>query len=200
MVARTQLEMFERTPRGNVYVPFQQGYVSNAFFHVRPAGPAGATLVDAVRREVRDAAPGVPLFTVRTFADHLDASAEYWTMRLSSGLLLFFGLMAMVVALVGIYGVTAYTVSRRTREIGVRMAIGARPGEVLALIMRESAVTLAAGVALGWLLGARPRPPARQPVRRHAGVRPLGVRARAHRLRPRRRWPPPSCRRGARRR
>ena len=154
VVARTQLGMFERTPRGNVYVPFQQGYMSNAFFHVRPAGPATAALVDAVRREVRDAAPGVPLFAVRTFADHLDASAEYWSMRLSSGLLLFFGLMAMIVALVGIYGVTAYTVARRTREIGVRMAIGARPGEVLALIMRESAATLAAGVALGWLLGA----------------------------------------------
>ena len=154
VVARTQLGMFERTPRGNVYVPFQQGYMSNAFFHVRPAGPATAALVDAVRREVRDAAPGVPLFAVRTFADHLDASAEYWSMRVSSGLLLFFGLMAMIVALVGIYGVTAYTVARRTREIGVRMAIGARPGEVLALIMRESAATLAAGVALGWLLGA----------------------------------------------
>jgi predicted permease len=153
VVARTQLEMFARAPRGNVYVPFQQGYMSNAHFHVRPAGGAGAPLAEAVRRAIRDAAPGVPLFAVRTFADHLDASAEYWAMRLSSGLLLFFGGMAMVVALVGIYGVTAYTVSRRTREIGVRMAIGARPAEVLALILREGAATLGAGVALGWLLG-----------------------------------------------
>jgi ABC-type antimicrobial peptide transport system permease subunit len=153
VVARTQRELFERAPRGNVYVPFQQGYMSNAHFHVRPTDGGGAPLVEAVRRALREAAPGVPLFAVRTFADHLDASAEYWGMRLTSGLLLFFGGMALVVALVGIYGVTAYTVSRRTREIGVRMAIGARPGEVLALILREGAATLGAGVALGWLLG-----------------------------------------------
>jgi ABC-type antimicrobial peptide transport system permease subunit len=65
----------------------------------------------------------------------------------------FFGVMAMVVALVGIYGVGSYSVARRTREIGVRMAVGAHPAAVLRLILSESLGTTAGGVALGWLLG-----------------------------------------------
>ena len=59
----------------------------------------------------------------------------------------------MLVALVGIYGVTSYAVARRTREIGVRMAVGARPAAVLRMILGESLKTTAGGVAVGWLLG-----------------------------------------------
>ena len=65
----------------------------------------------------------------------------------------FFGALAMVVALVGIYGVTSYAVARRTREIGVRMAIGAEPRSVLRLILGESLNTTLCGIAFGWLLG-----------------------------------------------
>jgi ABC-type antimicrobial peptide transport system permease subunit len=65
----------------------------------------------------------------------------------------FFGAMAMAVALVGIYGVTDYAVVRRTREIGVRIAVGARPGAVLRLIVVENLATAIAGIAAGWMLG-----------------------------------------------
>ena len=85
---RTQL--FEREPRGGVFVPFAQGFMSNAFFHVRPQA-ASDTLVDTVRRAVREEASTVPLFGVRTFRTHMDTSAEYWMLKLSTSLFAFFG-------------------------------------------------------------------------------------------------------------
>jgi predicted permease len=152
VVSATRRELFEREPRGGVYVPFAQGFFSNAFFHVRPAA-ASVDLPDLVRREVRAVAPALPIFAVRTFKAHLSESPEYWMLTFSSSLFAFFGGMAMVVALVGIYGVTAYAVARRTREIGVRMAVGARPGAVVRLLVSESLATTLGGVGLGWLLG-----------------------------------------------
>jgi ABC-type antimicrobial peptide transport system permease subunit len=126
--------------------------MSNAFFHVRPQAASNA-LVDTVRRAVREEAANVPLFGVRTFRTHMDTSAEYWMLQLSTSMFAFFGGLAMVVALVGIYGVTSYAVARRTREIGVRMAVGAKPATVLRMILRESLATTGGGVAVGWLLG-----------------------------------------------
>ncbi|MCC6989098.1 MAG: ABC transporter permease [Acidobacteria bacterium] len=152
IVSTTRNGLFEREPRGAVYVPFGQGFMSTVFFHVRPAAPTDG-LEAAVRRELRAAAPGVPLFGVRTFAAHLESAAEYWMLRLATSLFAFFAGMAMVVALVGIYGVTSYAVARRTREIGVRMAVGARPVAVLRLILGESMRTTATGVVVGWVLG-----------------------------------------------
>jgi ABC-type antimicrobial peptide transport system permease subunit len=134
-----------------VYVPFGQGFMSNVFFHVRPARSTDG-LEAAVRRELRATAPGVPLFGVRTFAAHLESAAEYWMLRLATSLFAFFGGMAMVVALVGIYGVTSYAVARRTREIGVRMAVGAKPAAVLRMILSESMRTTTTGVVVGWVL------------------------------------------------
>ncbi len=152
IVASTRSGLFENEPRGAVYVPFAQGYQSNVFFHVRPARP-DANLVAAVRGEIRDAAAGLPLFNVRTFSTHVAVAPEYWALNMASAGFAFFAGMAMLVALVGLYGVTAYTVERRTREIGIRMAIGARPVEVIRLILREGMVTTMTGIGAGWLLG-----------------------------------------------
>jgi predicted lysophospholipase L1 biosynthesis ABC-type transport system permease subunit len=152
IVSRTQRELFEDVPRGAVYVPLAQGFTSNVHFHVRPASPS-STLVEAVRGEIRSAAPALPLFNVKTFASHVTSSLEYWGIRLTAAMFFTFGALAMLVAVVGIYGVTAYAVVRRTREIGVRMAVGARPGMVLRLILGESLRTTMGGVVAGWLLG-----------------------------------------------
>ena len=152
IVARTQRELFEDIPRGAVYVPFAQGFTSNVWFHVKPT-IASMDLAERVRQEIRNTAPGLPLFSVRTFAAHVDSSAEYWALTMTALMFGSFGGLALLVALVGIYGVTAYTVSRRTREIGVRIAVGARPAEVLGLILRESLMTTLAGIAAGLILG-----------------------------------------------
>jgi hypothetical protein len=152
IVAATRSGLFEREPGGAVYLPIAQEFVSNVHLHVRPMRP-DPDMVDLVRREVRAEAPGLPLFGVRTFATHLETAVEYWLLRLSTLLFAFFGAMAMVVALVGIYGVTAYAVVRRTREIGVRIAVGARPVEVLRMMLSDSLATALGGVIAGWLLG-----------------------------------------------
>jgi len=138
-----------------IYVPFAQGYQSMVQFHVRPVvnSPESAlALIDAVRRETRDAAPGVPVFKVRTFRQHLDASADLWITRIGALLFSIFGGLALLLAVVGLYGVKAYSVSRRTREIGIRMALGAEPRTVQRMIMREGLVMTVSGGALGLLL------------------------------------------------
>ncbi len=149
-------DYFEEAAPGAVYVPFAQGFSNNIHFHVRPAADnqsAALDLVPAVRAALREAAPGVPVFKVRTFRQHAETSMEIWAVSLGSILLGVFSGFAMFVAVVGIYSVKAYQVSRRTREIGIRMALGALPGAVQSLILREGLATAALGIAAGLLLG-----------------------------------------------
>lgn len=156
IVASTRWELFDHSANGCLFEPFAQGYQSNAFLHVRPlpAPPeARRALADALRREIRATAPTLPLFNVKTFAQHLDGSAQLWIVRAGAALFGVFGGVALLLAVVGIYGVKAYAVSRRTREIGIRMALGAAPAAVRAMILREGLATTLAGVAFGLLLG-----------------------------------------------
>jgi len=156
IVPATRLDIFAKEPGRAIYVPFAQGFMSNVHFHVRPATPGAAaalSLIDTVRRELRAAAPGVPIFKVRTFRQHRDASIEFWVVRTAAIVFSVFGGLAMLVAVVGIYGLKAYAVSRRTREIGIRMALGAEPGRVRNLILREGLAMILTGLELGLLLG-----------------------------------------------
>jgi len=156
IVDSTSRQLFEDERRGAIFLPFAQGALGNAHFHVRPrlaqAGPA--SLADAVRREITSAAPGLPLFAVQTYAAHLKSAPEYWALQVTSALFGGFGALAMIVALVGIYAVMSYAVARRTREIGIRMAIGAMPGTVKRMILGEGLTLTLTGVAVGLLLGA----------------------------------------------
>ncbi len=147
-------DFFSQSPGGAVYVPLAQGYRANVHFHVRPApGADVAALRDAVRRELGQVSPGLPLFRLTTFGAHLASSLEHWGVRLTAGLFTAMGGMATLVALVGIYGALSYAVSRRTREIGVRMALGATPARVRVMVLAEGLRVAAAGVALGGVIG-----------------------------------------------
>ncbi len=155
IVPGIRTSLFSKNQGKAVYVPFAQGYQSTVQFHVRPANPApgsAATLIEAVRREIREAAPGLPVFKVRTFRQHLDASADLWITRIGALLFALFGGLALLLAVIGLYGVKAYSVSRRTREIGIRMALGAEPGSVQRMILREGLVMTITGAVLGLLL------------------------------------------------
>jgi predicted permease len=156
IVGGTRTEYFDDGEGGAVYVPFAQGYFANAHFHVRPRSDtpeAAAALVPAVRETLRTAATGVPVFKVRTFRQHAEGSMEVWVMRLGSALLGVFAAFALFVAAVGLYSVKSYQVTRRTREIGVRLALGATPGEVRRLVLGEGMATAGFGVAVGLALG-----------------------------------------------
>jgi ABC-type antimicrobial peptide transport system permease subunit len=113
---------------------------------VRATGDAGA-LVAAIRNEVHILDPNLPVFNIKTFADHIDESIS--RERLIALLSSFFSLIALLLAALGLYGVMANAVARRTREIGVRMALGAQARNVLWLVLRETLFLVAIGIAIG---------------------------------------------------
>ncbi len=155
IAANARAELFEKQPRGTIYVPFGRGFQSNAWFFIKFASLNQANVssaADAVRRTVREVEPGLPVLTLKTFAQHLDANMELWAVRAGAMLFSIFGAVALLLAVVGVYGVKAYAVARRTREIGIRMALGARPDTVQWMIIREGALMLGGGVAIGFLL------------------------------------------------
>ena len=154
IVPATRWELFRSEVGGQVFVPFAQGFRSNVFFQVRAASNAAATdpaFLVSLRQEFLSAAPGVPVFSLRTFPQHLDADPQLWAVRSSAVLVSIFAGLASILAIVGVYGVVAYAVIRRTREIGIRMALGADRGGVLWMILRQGLVMALAGAALGFL-------------------------------------------------
>ena len=98
--------------------------------------------------------PRFPILSLKSFAQHLDSNFQLWMVRAGAAMFSVFGGLALGLAVVGLYGVKAYSVARRTREIGIRMALGAQPGAVLRMIMREGSIMLVRGLLLGLLLAA----------------------------------------------
>ncbi|MGI8431120.1 MAG: FtsX-like permease family protein, partial [Chthoniobacterales bacterium] len=142
-------------PPGTVYLPFARGFQSDVFFFVRFASlPAkneqGAA--ELLRKTLQDVDPVLPVLELRTFTKHVDANVELWIGRAGAALFSIFGALALGLAVVGIYGVKAYSVARRTREIGIRMALGAQRRAVLWMILREGLTMIVFGLALGFLL------------------------------------------------
>ena len=153
----TKQQLFDKDPRGQIYVPFARGFQSNVSFFVRfrslaPGGEAGTA--DLLRRTVREVDPALPILSLKSFAQHLDSNFQLWVVRAGAAMFSVFGGLALGLAVVGLYGVKAYSVARRTREIGIRMALGAQPGMVLRMIMREGSIMLFSGIVLGLLLAA----------------------------------------------
>jgi predicted permease len=134
-------------PPPQVFVPFvQQTQVRRLTYHIR-THTAPAAIVPALRRLVHAADPTLPLVNVRTQQDQIDADLA--DERLLVSLTSAFGLVALLLASVGIYGVMAYSVAQRNREIGIRMALGALPRQILTMVLRESSSLSATAVALG---------------------------------------------------
>jgi predicted permease len=132
--------------RPAVFSPFLQRYRGDMTLHVRTAGePAG--MLAAVRREVQALDSSLPLYNARTLDEQ--KSSSLYTSRLAATLLTMFGLVALLLAVVGLYGVMAYTVNRRTHEIGIRLALGAQARQVRRLIMIEGTTITLAGLLLG---------------------------------------------------
>ncbi len=155
IVPATPTRLFEGDAPGALYVPFARGFRSDVFFFVRLASLSDKTeaaTADLLRRTVQSVDPVLPVLELRTFVRHMEANPQLWIVRAGAGLFSIFGALALTLAVVGIYGVKAYSVARRTREIGIRMALGAQRKAVLWLILREGLTMIAAGVFLGLLL------------------------------------------------
>jgi predicted permease len=128
------------------YFPYSQHvqYVFN--FEVRYTGDE-ARIVPAVRRAIAEVAPEIPINFVSSLSQQVDESTA--NQRLVARLSAFFGILAAFMVCIGIYGLLSYAVARRTSEIGVRMALGARRSNVLWLILREILWLVAIGIVIG---------------------------------------------------
>jgi predicted permease len=147
--------LFEPPSSGTLYLPFARGFQSNAFFYVKVPSLSpdrAAAMTNLLRRTIHEINPRLPVLSIKTFAQHVDSNVQLWIIRAGAALFSIFGGLALGLAAVGVYGVKAYSVARRTREIGIRLAIGAQPGTVQWMILREGGVMLTGGILLGFIL------------------------------------------------
>ncbi len=150
VVGDVRFGTIDSTARPDVYLPYSQSAPRRAMLFVKTAGDPTAA-VPSVRAALKEVAPGAPIFDVRTM-DARMASATGQA-RLSATLLALFAVLALALAVMGIYGVMSFAVTQRTREIGIRIAMGADRGEVVRLFTREGLVLSGTGVAIG-IIGA----------------------------------------------
>jgi putative ABC transport system permease protein len=140
-------------PFPHVYVPLGQHYESAMLLHVRGRGKnEERALLGTVARVIRETDPRVPVLVVETWSDHLDNTIDVLLLRVAAQVFSAFGIIALLLAVIGVYGVKSYVVSRRTREFGIRIAAGAHPRLLLWQVLREGSRTTAIGIAIGLLL------------------------------------------------
>lgn len=136
----------EQAPAAELYIPHRQGPPVSPFVVLRTSGDP-ATIVDTVRGRLRAFDRGLALFDIRTMLDVRAAAVaprRFILLLVSS-----FGLLALTLAAVGVYGVMALVVGERTREVGVRLALGAQPGAVRRMVLGQAARLALAGIAAG---------------------------------------------------
>ncbi|MBL8211847.1 MAG: ABC transporter permease [Bryobacterales bacterium] len=154
VVGSTQWNPAERTPGLEVYWSYRQYATPSTHMLVRTAGDPEA-LRPVIERTIRSTAPEFAVERIKSMNRMVDETV--WQRRLWGFVLTCFAALALLLAGVGLFGVMSYLVSQRTRELGIRMAIGARPGQILAIVLR-SGMSLVfagalAGVAVSLLLG-----------------------------------------------
>jgi predicted permease len=141
----------QEPPVATVYYPLEQEYRPRMTLAARVDGPA-LGMVDPIVRAMSAVNPRIPVYRSMLLSAHLDESVA--ADRLTASLVALCGGMALLLATIGVYGVIAYAVVRRSREIGIRVALGARPPDVVRLILGEGVRVIGGGVALGLVAAA----------------------------------------------
>jgi macrolide transport system ATP-binding/permease protein len=140
-------------PFPHVYVPLGQHYESAMTLQVRMAGERDPrAMLATIGSVVRGLDERVPIVRLETWRDHLHASADAWLYRTGARVFSAFGGIALLLVVIGVYGVKSYVVSRRMREFGIRLAVGAQPRALLWQVLREGGRVTSIGIGIGLLL------------------------------------------------
>jgi predicted permease len=148
VVGNSKYFFVNEEPRPMAYQPLAQRYQGARVLHLATNVPAQA-IAEPLRQIVRDLDAGMLVSPIRTIESHLRNGNAFFFIRLAATLAAALGIISLVQALVGLYGVLAFAVSLRTRELGLRMALGASRGAVLRSVFAEGAVLMGAGLAFG---------------------------------------------------
>jgi len=151
VVKSGKYEELNESPKPFMYLSGNQFYKANAILVVS-SDRDPSDLLAAVQREVRKIDARVPVFDVMTLEEHLQMSV--FLQRMAAVLLGLFGLLALLLATIGLYGVLAHLAAQRTREIGVRLALGAERGEIVRLMVKQGLGVTIAGLAIGLVVAA----------------------------------------------
>lgn len=155
IVPPTRHVVFETQPDPDFYLPFAAGFQSHVYFHLQLASLSPGTedaMTALLRKAVYEVDPTTPILSIKTFSQYVETNMQIWITRTGAAIFSVFGGIALILATAGAYGVIAYSVARRSREIGIRLALGAQRADILRMILSEGAVMLIAGISLGLLL------------------------------------------------
>jgi ABC-type antimicrobial peptide transport system permease subunit len=152
VVAPSRHQLLEDGMRPHIYTPVAQNFRASMFLHARtnaPSADAEAAMLPDVRRMLVALDSELPIIALETRPMYRDRNMILWLLRAGAQVFLAFGLLALFMTVVGVYGVKSYVVARRTREIGIRVALGADRRSILRLVAREGALLAICGIALG---------------------------------------------------
>ena len=150
-VARNSVyDAFGEPPQPAMYFSYRDVPSTQGEIHIRTRGGDETALASEARAVLRDLDPMLPLYDVRTLPQHIDRNL--YLRRIPARMFVVLGPLLLGLAAIGIYAVVSYAVARRTREIGVRLALGATSGRIVLQIIRENLGVITCGTAIGWVL------------------------------------------------
>jgi putative ABC transport system permease protein len=142
-------DLTERLPIAHLYVPTSLAYREGIHIHVRTTARESEMLA-AIRREIQTVDSRLPITELRTMREFHDRGLVLWVIRAAGRTLTGLGTLALLLAAIGVYGVKSYIVSQRTREIGIRLALGASPRDIAWMLLRDGARLTLIGLAIGF--------------------------------------------------
>jgi predicted permease len=138
-------------PQPYFYVPFEQSYMSIRTIHVRTSVPP-ETLALQLESQIHELAPDVPITQVQTMTQSLQGANGFFFFRFGAQITAVMGFLGLILAVVGIYSVVSYAAAQRTQEIGIRIAMGASPRDILKMVLRQGLGVVSIGLGLGLVI------------------------------------------------